>query len=57
MNERQYNTLVNLLKMKKNLILQGPPGVGKTFVAKRLAYSIIGEKDTERVTMIQFHQS
>ncbi|MFY9125687.1 MAG: AAA family ATPase, partial [Defluviitoga tunisiensis] len=57
MNEKQYNTLVNLLTMKKNLILQGPPGVGKTFVAKRLAYSIIGEKDTERVTMIQFHQS
>ncbi|PNR92756.1 AAA family ATPase [Petrotoga sp. 9PWA.NaAc.5.4] len=57
MDERKYNTLVNLLKMKKNLILQGPPGVGKTFVAKRLAYSIIGEKDTERVTMIQFHQS
>lgn len=57
MDERQYNTLVNLLKMKKNLILQGPPGVGKTFVAKRLTYSIIGEKDTERVTMIQFHQS
>ena len=57
MDEKQYNTLVNLLTMKKNLILQGPPGVGKTFVAKRLAYSIIGEKDTERVTMIQFHQS
>ena len=57
MDEKQYNTLVNLLTMKKNLILQGPPGVGKTFVAKRLAYSIIGERDTERVTMIQFHQS
>nr|WP_263327083.1 AAA family ATPase [Neobacillus sp. Marseille-Q6967] len=42
---------------KKNLILLGAPGVGKTFTAERLAYSIMGEKDTSRVMMIQFHQS
>ena len=54
---QKYETLANLLKTKKNLILQGAPGVGKTFVAKRLAYSIIGEKDTTRVSMVQFHQS
>ena len=42
---------------KKNVILQGAPGVGKTFAAKRLAYSIMGEKDTNRVKMVQFHQS
>jgi len=53
----QYETLVSLLKNKKNLILQGAPGVGKTFTAKRLAYSVIGEKDTSRVMMVQFHQS
>lgn len=44
MNEQDYKTLVNVLKMKKNIILQGAPGVGKTFTAKRLAYSIIGAK-------------
>ena len=49
--------LVNLLQNKKNIILQGAPGVGKTFAAKRLAYSIIGEKDTSRVMLVQFHQS
>ena len=53
----QYEMLVTLLKLKKNIILQGAPGVGKTFAAKRLAYSIIGAKNTSRVTMVQFHQS
>ena len=57
MSEQDYETLVNVLKMKKNIILQGTPGVGKTFTAKRLAYSIIGSKNPDRVQMIQFHQS
>ncbi len=46
-----------LLKAKKNLVLQGPPGVGKTFVAKRLAYLLIGAKSPEHVCTVQFHQS
>lgn len=45
------------LKRRKNVVLQGPPGVGKTFVAKRLAYLMMGERATERVKMVQFHQS
>jgi len=57
MEPEQYETIVDLLKYKKNLILQGAPGVGKTFIAERLAYSIIGTMDTDRVNMIQFHQS
>ena len=57
MEPEQYETLVSLLRGKKNLILQGAPGVGKTFAAKRLAYSIIGEKDSRRVMVVQFHQS
>lgn len=57
MDEDDYNTLVHLLNTKLNIILQGAPGVGKTFVAKRLAYSIMGKKDKSRVSMIQFHQS
>ena len=57
MSEERYNTLTNLLLTKKNIILQGAPGVGKTYAAKRLAYSIMGEKDTSRVKMVQFHQS
>lgn len=57
MDREDYETLVAVLKKKKNIILQGAPGVGKTFAAKRLAYSIMGEKNPERVQMIQFHQS
>ncbi|MBR1693062.1 MAG: AAA family ATPase [Lachnospiraceae bacterium] len=57
MTEERYDTLVALLKNKKNLILQGAPGVGKTFTAKRLAYSMMGEKDNNRIEFIQFHQN
>ncbi len=52
-----YDTLSGLLRSKMNVILQGVPGAGKTYLAKRLAYSIMGVKDIERVKMIQFHQS
>lgn len=57
MDEDSYETLVELVKSKKNVILQGAPGVGKTYAAKRLAYSMMGVKDPNRVMMIQFHQS
>ena len=53
----KYNEMVNLLNRKKNIILQGAPGVGKTFMAKRLAYSIMGEMNDDRIEMVQFHQS
>ena len=56
-DEDTYNNLVELLRHKKNIILQGAPGVGKTFIAKRLAYSMMGVRDASRVTMVQFHQS
>ena len=56
-SENAYNTLTGLLRRKKNLILQGAPGTGKTFLAKRLAYSMMGVRDSQRVMMIQFHQS
>lgn len=52
-----YDTMVDVLRDKKNIILQGAPGVGKTFAAKRLAYSVMKVKDVDRVMMVQFHQS
>lgn len=57
MDEEGYDALVGVLEAKKNIVLQGAPGVGKTFIAKRLAYSIMGVKDSARVQMVQFHQS
>ena len=42
MTSEKYDTLKGLLFNKKNIILQGAPGVGKTFAATRLAYSIMG---------------
>lgn len=57
LSEQEYEILTDLLRTKKNIILQGAPGVGKTFAAKRLAYSMMRMKDADRVKMIQFHQS
>lgn len=57
LSDEKYDRLTGLLKNKKNIILQGAPGVGKTFTAKRLAYSLMGEKDESRIEFVQFHQN
>ena len=57
MSETRYDSLVAVLKNKQNLILQGAPGVGKTFAARRLAWSMMGEKDDSRIEFVQFHQN
>lgn len=55
--ESELEGFLDLLKYKKNLLLQGPPGVGKTFVAAELAYVLLGAKDDARIKRVQFHQS
>ena len=57
LSSEQYDLLEGIIYSRKNLILQGSPGVGKTFMAKRLAYSLMGVKDPSRIQMVQFHQS
>jgi 5-methylcytosine-specific restriction protein B len=57
MSEESLDTIMGRIFRKKAVILQGPPGVGKTFVAKRLAYLHMGVCDDERVAMVQFHPS
>jgi MoxR-like ATPase len=56
-SESHFQLMLDSLTEKKNIILQGPPGVGKTFVARRLAYALMGEQDSSRFEWIQFHQS
>lgn len=45
------------LESKRNVIIQGPPGVGKTFIAQKLAYALMESSDWHRVTTVQFHPS
>ena len=49
--------LKSLLERKKNLILQGAPGTGKTYAAKRLAYAFMGVQDDSRIELVQFNQN
>ena len=55
--EAQLQRIVDSIALRKNLILQGPPGVGKTFIARRIAWCLIGYKDSRPIEMVQFHQS
>ena len=55
--EAQLQRIVDSIALRKNLILQGPPGVGKTFIARRIAWCLIGYKDSQPIEMVQFHQS
>lgn len=57
MSDEDFERLKSIVRLKKNVILQGAPGVGKTFSAKRLAYVLMGQKDESRVKLVQFHQN
>ena len=57
LSDAEFDDILDLLRYKKNIILQGPPGVGKSFIAKQIAFALLEAKDEERVEMIQFHQA
>ena len=57
LSEEEFRDYLDLLKSEKNIILQGPPGVGKTYIAKKLAHCLLNSRGNDRIEMIQFHQS
>lgn len=56
-SKAQFKQITSLLLRKKNIVLQGSPGVGKTFIARKIAYSIMGETNDSNIEVVQFHQS
>ena len=57
LERQEVEDILLLWTAKKNIILQGPPGVGKSFAAQRLAFALMGAEDRERLGFVQFHQS
>ena len=57
LEETQLSRILDSIALRKNLILQGLPGVGKTFIARRIAWCLIGRREPRFVEMVQFHQS
>ena len=55
--KEELEHILERLQSKKAMILQGPPGVGKTFISRKLGYALMNEVDNDRLEMVQFHQS
>src|SRR5699024_6569075 len=49
--------IVNILKRKKNIILRGVPGVGKTFCINTIIKGSFTDLMEDSIEMVQFHQS
>ncbi len=47
MFENPYQDIVNLLRFKKNVILQGAPGTGKTYSTAAIALGLLGVKNVD----------
>jgi hypothetical protein len=57
MPRAEFERALGVWRARRNLVLQGAPGVGKSFIARRLAYALMGYEDPSRVRTVQFHQS
>jgi 5-methylcytosine-specific restriction protein B len=57
----ELDDILTRWRSKKNLVLQGAPGTGKTWLAKRLGFALVGSNDREttqsRLRVVQFHPS
>ena len=53
--KKTVEAILEACRKKKNVILQGAPGVGKSYLAKLIAYAMMKEQDDSRICYIQFH--
>ena len=57
-DDRLIKDIVDLMRRKKNIIVQGAPGVGKTYSIKRIIKKHFDIQNAdEQIKTIQFHQS
>lgn len=57
LDRQEVEEILLLWKAKKNIVIQGPPGVGKSFAAEKLAFALMEESERDRIGFVQFHQS
>lgn len=61
MDVDQLEDLLEIIKGKRQIILEGPPGSGKTFVANKIARYLSGNQlegdPDDRMAVVQFHQT